>query len=173
MYVVICVLLPINAPLEYWGDTVSAAIFVTFSLRYLIVLNVCWLINSAHFIWALDKSSKTSDSNMIFFVTKSFWPQYHYLLPADYQSGEFGNYGKIDYCFSTKLVAINWGQYQNRYRLYNHIYQGVRCSWNGHKSHDDFIKSGQGRTHGSPDVNEKCCRLRNGCSKKGFKSNAT
>ena len=31
---------------------------------------------------------------MVFLVTKSYWPQYHYLLSWDYQSGEFGNYGK-------------------------------------------------------------------------------
>lgn len=95
LYAIFFVLLPINAPLEYWGDSVQAALFVAFSLRYLIVLNVSWLINSAHFIWGLDKRYKPSDSNMIFLVTKSYWPQYHYLLPWDYQTGEFGNYGKI------------------------------------------------------------------------------
>lgn len=97
LYFVLHVLLPINAPLEYWGDSISAAIFVTFSLRYLLVLNVCWLINSAHFIWGLDKNFKPSDSNMVFFITKSYWPQYHYLLPNDYQSGEFGDYGEFNY----------------------------------------------------------------------------
>lgn len=93
LYPILFVLLPINAPLEYWGDTVQAAIFVAFSLRYLVVLNVAWLINSAHLIWGLDKNHKQSDSNMVFVVTKSYWPQYHYLLPFDYQSGEFGTYG--------------------------------------------------------------------------------
>jgi stearoyl-CoA desaturase (Delta-9 desaturase) len=58
------------------------------------VINVAWLVNSAHFIWGLDKEHKQSDSNMVFLVTKSYWPQYHYLLPWDYQSGEFGNYGE-------------------------------------------------------------------------------
>lgn len=70
LYIILFVLLPINAPLEYWDDTVQAAIFVAFSLRYLIVINVSWLINSAHFIWALDKNHKQSDSNMVFIVTK-------------------------------------------------------------------------------------------------------
>lgn len=45
--------------------------------------------------------------NSIF--SNSYWPQYHYLLPFDYQSGEFGNYGKGT---STALVrvfaAIGW-----------------------------------------------------------------
>lgn len=88
-------MLPINAPLEYWNDSVQSAIFVAFSLRYLIVLNVAWLVNSAHFIWGLDKRYKPSDSNMIFLVTKTNWPQYHYLLPWDYQTGEFGSYGEL------------------------------------------------------------------------------
>lgn len=97
LYLIFFVLLPINAPLEYWDDSIQAALFVAFSLRYLIVLNVSWLITSAHFIWGLDKKHKPSDSNMIFLVTKSYWPQYHYLLPFDYQTGEFGNYGTQEF----------------------------------------------------------------------------
>jgi len=103
LYIVFFVLLPINAPLEYWGDSVQAAIFVVFSLRYLIVLNVSWLITSSHYVWGLDKKHKPSDSNMIFLVTKSYWPQYHYLLPFDYQTGEFGNYGAG---LSTALIRV-------------------------------------------------------------------
>ncbi|XP_070498186.1 acyl-CoA Delta-9 desaturase [Chironomus tepperi] len=103
LYLILFVLLPINAPLEYWDDTAQAAIFVAFSLRYLIVINISWLIHSAHFIWALDKNHKQSDSNMVFIVTKTYWPQYHYLLPYDYQSGEFGNYGEGS---STSLIRI-------------------------------------------------------------------
>ncbi|XP_055676515.1 acyl-CoA Delta-9 desaturase [Lutzomyia longipalpis] len=94
LYLIFFVLLPINAPLEYWDDTVQAALFVAFSLRYMIVINVAWLVNSAHFIWGLDKNFKQSDSNLIFVITKTYWPQYHYLMPWDYQTGEFGNYGE-------------------------------------------------------------------------------
>ncbi|XP_065371302.1 acyl-CoA Delta-9 desaturase [Calliphora vicina] len=92
LYIILHVLIPINSPLEYWGDSLSASIVVAFSLRYMIVLNLCWLINSAHLVWGLDKTFKPSDSNSVFFITKSYWPQYHYMLPNDYQSGEFGNY---------------------------------------------------------------------------------
>lgn len=98
------VLLPINAPLEYWDDSVQAALFVAFSLRYFIVINIAWLVNSAHFIWGLDKNKKQSDSNMVFIVTRSYWPQYHYLLPWDYQTGEFGNYGE---CLTNLVLNKN------------------------------------------------------------------
>lgn len=94
LYAVLFMLLPMNAPLEYWGDSLQASLFVAFSLRYLLVANVSWLISSSHFIWGLDPRYKPSDSNMIFVVTKSHWPLYHYLLPWDYQTGEFGDYGR-------------------------------------------------------------------------------
>lgn len=55
---------------------------------------MAWLVNTAHFIWGLEKDFKHADSNMIFLVTKSYWPQYHYLLTWDYQSGEYGTYGE-------------------------------------------------------------------------------
>lgn len=95
LFVICQVLLPINSPLEYWGDSVPAALFVAFSFRYLVTLNIAWLVNSAHFIWALNSNFKPSDSNSIFIITKTYWPQYHYLLPCDYQTGEFGDYGKF------------------------------------------------------------------------------
>jgi stearoyl-CoA desaturase (delta-9 desaturase) len=103
LYVFLHVLLPVNTPFEYWGDSLAASLFVAFSLRYLIVLNLCWLINSAHFIWGLTKNFKASDSNSVFFITKSYWPQYHYLLPNDYQSGEYGDYADG---FFTSMIRV-------------------------------------------------------------------
>lgn len=101
LYFIFCILLPINTPFEYWNDTLVASIFVAFSLRYLITHSICYLVNSAHILWGLELSRKPSDSNMIFLITKSYWPQYHYLLPNDYQSGEFGNYG--DGCMTAMI----------------------------------------------------------------------
>ncbi|KAM7363851.1 acyl-CoA Delta-9 desaturase [Cochliomyia hominivorax] len=103
LYFVLHVLIPINSPLEYWGDSLAASIVVAFSFRYMIVLNLCWLINSAHMIWGLDKSFKPSDSNSVFFITKSYWPQYHYMLPNDYQSGEYGDYAAG---FTTAMIRV-------------------------------------------------------------------
>ena len=37
-------------------------------------------------------SRRSSDTWLVFFFNKSLWPQYHYLLPWDYKSGEFGTY---------------------------------------------------------------------------------
>ncbi|KAH8278773.1 hypothetical protein KR018_009296 [Drosophila ironensis] len=94
LYIFVNILLSVNTPFQYFGDTLVASMFVGFWLRSLIVINLGNLVNSSHFIWALHKGFKPSDSNSIFVITKSYWPQYHYLLPQDYQSGEFGDYAK-------------------------------------------------------------------------------
>lgn len=41
----------------------------------------------------------------MFFVNKSLWPQYHYLLPWDYQCGEFGNYNSGCYTAHIRVWA--------------------------------------------------------------------
>ncbi|XP_026482569.1 acyl-CoA Delta(11) desaturase-like [Ctenocephalides felis] len=62
--------------------------------KYLLALHASWLINSARHVWGIKRGERyPSDSNMIFFITKSYWPSYHYMLPWDYQSGEYGTYG--------------------------------------------------------------------------------
>jgi stearoyl-CoA desaturase (delta-9 desaturase) len=43
------------------------------------------------------------NSNSVFFITKSYWPYYHYMIPWDYQTGEYGKYGQG--CTST-LIRI-------------------------------------------------------------------
>ncbi|KAL9899223.1 acyl-CoA Delta(11) desaturase [Glossina fuscipes] len=103
LFVVLHVLLPINTPLADFGETLGNSIFVSFSLRYMIVSNICWLINSCHFIWGLDKNFRPADSNSVFFITKTYWPQYHYMLSNDYQCGEFGNYG---IGFTTSMIRV-------------------------------------------------------------------
>lgn len=143
LYLVLFVLLPINTPLEYFNDSVQAAIFVAFSLRYFIVLNVCWLINSAHFIWGLDKNHKQSDSNMVFIVTKSYWPQYHYLLNWDYQSGEFGNYGKGMAIKSSSLKIISYKkiEFNLNSRMQHGNNSSICGSWVGHQSANHHNRS--------------------------------
>lgn len=34
------------------------------------------------------------DDNSIFLLNKSYWPNYHYLLPWDWKTGEYGGYDR-------------------------------------------------------------------------------
>ncbi|XP_061730135.1 acyl-CoA Delta-9 desaturase [Cydia pomonella] len=104
LYGVLFLLLPLNAPLEYWEDSVLSSIFVIGFLRYLVVLHASWLVESAVCVWGLKPGEKyPHDSNSVFVLAKTFWPQYHYLIPNDYKSGEYGTY---DCGCSTAFIRV-------------------------------------------------------------------
>lgn len=93
LYGVLFMLLPLNAPLEYWDDSVLNTIFIIGFLRYLITVHASLLIESSVCIWGLKPGEKSPpDSNSVFILTKTFWPYYHYLVPYDYKAGEYGTY---------------------------------------------------------------------------------
>ncbi|XP_050673979.1 acyl-CoA Delta-9 desaturase isoform X2 [Leptidea sinapis] len=94
LYAVLFILLPLNAPLEYWDDTIMSSIFVIGFLRYCIVLHASWLVESGAVVWGLREGEKyPPDSNSVFLLNRTFWPHYHYIFPGDYKSGEYGTYG--------------------------------------------------------------------------------
>lgn len=111
LYIFVNILLSVNTPFQYFGDSLNASMFVGFWLRSLIVINLGNLVNSSHFIWSLHKGFKPADSNSIFLITKSYWPQFHYLLPRDYQSGEFGDYATgIGSAMIRVFAALDWAK---------------------------------------------------------------
>ncbi|XP_012259102.2 acyl-CoA Delta-9 desaturase [Athalia rosae] len=90
---IVGILLPINAPAEYWGESILNSVFIMGVLRLVFTVNMSWLVNSATCIWGLNPGDKyPPDDNSVFFVTRSYWPHYHYIVPWDYKSGEFGTY---------------------------------------------------------------------------------
>ncbi|XP_072399969.1 acyl-CoA Delta-9 desaturase [Diabrotica undecimpunctata] len=95
LYLIVTLLLPINAPAEYWEEGLYSSVFVLGFLRGFINLNLAWLINSAIRIWGLKKGEKfPCDTNLVFILNKSNWLAYHYIAPWDYQVSEYGQYGK-------------------------------------------------------------------------------
>lgn len=44
-------------------------------------------------------------TNLVFVLTKSLWPQYHYTLPWDYQCGEYGDYNQGCITFHIRVWA--------------------------------------------------------------------
>ncbi|XP_060523758.1 acyl-CoA Delta-9 desaturase [Cylas formicarius] len=94
LFIVVALLLPINAPAEYWGENLYASTFIAGWLRYTLGIQISWLIHSASRIWGLKKGEKfPADTNLVFLITKSYWLSYHHLAPWDYQTSEFGKYG--------------------------------------------------------------------------------
>ncbi|KAM3964162.1 acyl-CoA Delta(11) desaturase-like [Aphomia sociella] len=104
LYAILFLLLPLNAPLEYWDDTVLSATFVIGFLRYGIILHASWFIESGINVWGLKPGEKSPpDSNTVFIISKTFWPHYHYLIPCDYKTGEYGTY---DSGCSTAFIRV-------------------------------------------------------------------
>ncbi|CAH0714309.1 unnamed protein product, partial [Brenthis ino] len=94
LYGVIFLLLPLNAPLEYWNDSVLSTVFLIGFVRYALVLHASWLVESGVCVWGLQEGEKyPPDSNSVFILNRTFWPEYHYIYPHDYKSGEYGSYG--------------------------------------------------------------------------------
>lgn len=94
MYPILVLLLPINAPCEYWGETIATSLMVVGWLRYALTLHSTWLLHSASNIWDLKPGEKyPADTNLVFLITKTYWISYHYLSPWDYQASEYGKYG--------------------------------------------------------------------------------
>ncbi|XP_046406805.1 acyl-CoA Delta-9 desaturase-like isoform X2 [Ischnura elegans] len=92
---VFCFFLPLNAPMEYWNESIFVSFFVVGFLRFALNVNINWLMHSGYNIWGLKAGSRypSGDDNSVFLVTKTHWPAYHYLMPYDYRCCEMGGYG--------------------------------------------------------------------------------
>lgn len=107
---VLCILLPWNAPVEYWNESIQTSLLVLIFLRCTIALQCSMFINTAIHVWGMNEGGKAqNDSNLLFFLTKSYWPQYHYMVPWDYQTGEYGDYaGGCTSTFIRIWAAMGW-----------------------------------------------------------------
>ncbi|XP_059475816.1 acyl-CoA Delta-9 desaturase [Neocloeon triangulifer] len=86
-------LLPINAPCEYWDESLITSLCIVGAIRHIIVLHYAWLVTSGPLLYGLKHDQNEADSNQVFFIRRSRWPDYHYLFPWDYKTSEYGSYG--------------------------------------------------------------------------------
>ncbi|XP_015171608.1 PREDICTED: acyl-CoA Delta(11) desaturase [Polistes dominula] len=94
-FAVITLLIPIYIPIAYWNENLINSIFVVGFLRLTIMYNVSKMVNSAILVWGLKPNDKFPiEDNTMFFLNKSYWMNYHYFLPWDWKSTEFGPYDK-------------------------------------------------------------------------------
>lgn len=58
LYVILFLLLPLNAPLEYWNESVLSTVFLIGFLRYRLVLHASFLVESGICVWGLKPGEK-------------------------------------------------------------------------------------------------------------------
>lgn len=110
-FIVLGLLLPIYVAVEYWDESFTNSFLIIGAARLLIATNISWLVNSALLVWGLKKGDKFPiEDNSVFFLSKSYWLNYHYILPWDWKNDEFGTYEMgfitfiIKICVELKLI---------------------------------------------------------------------
>ncbi|KAJ8723405.1 hypothetical protein PYW08_003317 [Mythimna loreyi] len=90
----VCFGLPTLIPVYCWGETWSNAWHITM-LRYIINLNVTFLVNSAAHIWGqkpYDKKILPTQNIAVSIATGGEgFHNYHHVFPWDYRAAELGN----------------------------------------------------------------------------------
>ncbi|KAG7262380.1 hypothetical protein CRUP_002418 [Coryphaenoides rupestris] len=91
----LCFLLPMLVPWCLWGESLTVGYFVPGLLRYTLVLNATWLVNSAAHMWGNRPYDKNINPRENLFVAFSAvgegFHNYHHTFPFDYATSEFGH----------------------------------------------------------------------------------
>ncbi|XP_030629318.1 acyl-CoA desaturase [Chanos chanos] len=100
---VICFLVPMLVPWYLWGESLWVAYFIPALLRYTLVLNATWLVNSAAHMWGNRPYDANINPRENKFVTFSAigegFHNYHHTFPYDYATSEFGWKLNLTTCF--------------------------------------------------------------------------
>lgn len=101
-----CFGVPMFVPWYLWGESLWVGYFVPGLLRYTIVLNATWLVNSAAHMWGMrpyDKHINPRENKFVAFsaIGEGFH-NYHHTFPYDYATSEFGS--KLN--FTTAFIDL-------------------------------------------------------------------
>ena len=92
--IIFCFLIPTLFPMIAFGETFWNAFFVGAMLRYVFLLNMTWLVNSAAHMWGnrpYDHSISAAENMLV--IVGSFgegYHNYHHTFPWDYATSEIG-----------------------------------------------------------------------------------
>ncbi|XP_063077833.1 acyl-CoA desaturase [Engraulis encrasicolus] len=100
---VMCFLVPMFVPWYLWGESLWVAYFIPALLRYTLVLNATWLVNSAAHMWGnrpYDVNINPRENPWVTFsaIGEGFH-NYHHTFPYDYATSEFGCRLNVTTCF--------------------------------------------------------------------------
>ncbi|XP_066549142.1 stearoyl-CoA desaturase b [Amia ocellicauda] len=101
--VLMCFVVPTMVPWLLWEESLWLAYFIPGLLRYTIVLNATWLVNSAAHMWGNRPYDGNINPRENRFVTFSAigegFHNYHHTFPYDYATSEFGCKLNFTTCF--------------------------------------------------------------------------
>uniref|UniRef100_A0A3Q0TI74 stearoyl-CoA 9-desaturase n=1 Tax=Amphilophus citrinellus TaxID=61819 RepID=A0A3Q0TI74_AMPCI len=131
-----CFFVPSFVPWYLWGESLWVAYFVPTLLRYTLVLNAAWLVNSAAHMWGNRPYDTNINPRENKFVTFSAigegFHNYHHTFPYDYAASEFGSKLNFTTCFIDFMCFL--GLAKDRKRVSHEMVQ-ARVQRTGDGSH--------------------------------------
>uniref|UniRef100_A0A8D0GLY7 stearoyl-CoA 9-desaturase n=1 Tax=Sphenodon punctatus TaxID=8508 RepID=A0A8D0GLY7_SPHPU len=92
--VLMCFFFPTFVPWYFWGESLHNSFFLPAILRYAVVLNASWLVNSAAHMFGNRPYDQSINPRENRFVTLGAlgegFHNYHHTFPYDYSTSEFG-----------------------------------------------------------------------------------
>ncbi|KAG8435131.1 hypothetical protein GDO86_013180 [Hymenochirus boettgeri] len=101
-----CFIIPTVVPWYFWGESLLVAFYVPCLLRYTVVLNATWLVNSAAHMYGnrpYDKNINPRENlGVAIGAIGEGFHNYHHTFPFDYSSSEFG----VKYNITTAFIDL-------------------------------------------------------------------
>ncbi|XP_064418724.1 stearoyl-CoA desaturase b [Latimeria chalumnae] len=108
--ILLCFLFPSFVPWYYWGESLWNSYFIASLLRYTLVLNATWLVNSAAHMYGNRPYDKFINPRENRFVAVGAlgegFHNYHHTFPYDYSTSEFGCRFNITTCFINTMYSL-------------------------------------------------------------------
>ncbi|KAJ8921482.1 hypothetical protein NQ315_003100 [Exocentrus adspersus] len=106
LYAVFAIALPVAIPVYFWNENYVNSFFISYMLRYIVVLHATWLVNSAAHLYGtkpFDKFILPVESKFVAFISiGEGWHNYHHSFPWDYRAAELGS----KYCMTTYIIDL-------------------------------------------------------------------
>ncbi|XP_072523053.1 acyl-CoA desaturase [Salminus brasiliensis] len=108
--VLMCFVVPTVVPWLFWNESLWVAYFIPTLMRYTLVLNATWLVNSAAHMWGNRPYDININPRENRFVTFSAigegFHNYHHTFPYDYSTSEFGWKLNLTTCFIDTMCFL-------------------------------------------------------------------
>ncbi|XP_075697691.1 stearoyl-CoA desaturase isoform X2 [Rhinoderma darwinii] len=110
LILLMCFIFPTVVPWYFWGESLYTAFYVPCLLRYALVLNATWLVNSAAHMYGNRPYDKTINPRENRFVALGAigegFHNYHHTFPYDYTASEFGIRYNFTTCFINTMCVL-------------------------------------------------------------------
>nr|ABX71630.1 acyl-CoA-delta11-desaturase [Lampronia capitella] len=109
----VCFVIPTLMPMYFWNETLNNSWHIATMLRYIVNLNMTFLVNSAAHIWGYkpyDKSIKpVQNITVSILILGEGFHNYHHVFPWDYRTSELGNdFLNFTTLFINLFAKIGW-----------------------------------------------------------------